>query len=636
MTSRFDWKVTIDSVDVSQFIPTAGTIDHGRGSVFGGFSAPRATFDLFTEEGWETHPGTLPTVNPGDEVVITVTNLEHAVPYEHGRFTGKVQALEWSEMRLRVIAVGVVADWQQSLAFVPLEGFAAAKDDVRVDAWCDQSDPAQTIIVEGGGGRWLRAVEYGAQPEPLLDVLLGIAEDCDALLMQDRFGGVRYRTRYRTAPDRVTLPSDVVDRTSIDMVLEHGTMVNTAYVYYGADPQDYVIETDAAAITAYGVRSTTLTTELRFDSGARGKALTYIENNMNRWQIPDVTMVMALTDDTSWDLLMTLEEGDPVTLDDFPAGAPIASYDANVIGFTEVMDRDDYLMVLHLSYGLAAPDEDDGNWVEDGSITGGDETGTTVIDGRVYRWHKFTTDGDLTIDAGVDIIADVIAVAGGGGSGGYSQSSSNDSGSGGAGGLYDGPLPIASSDSPISVVIGAAGAGGAGAGTFVTASNGTNGGDTTVGSVIDLTGGGGGGGSARGGGGTYSGGAGQDGGSGGGGGEGTNASSSGGLGIDGQGTNGSGGTPTTAGGGGGLAVASTITGASVTYGVGGTYGTAPVANTGSGGGGVTGGTSVVDGQAGAAGVVIIRYAVTPGGGAGTAYVYDEDIPYDTAITYEEA
>ncbi len=650
MTDRFDWKVTIDSVDVSKWVPLGGVIDHGRGSVFSGFSSPRASFELVTEEGWPAEAAYLPTVEPGMEVVITVTDLEHAVPYEHGRFTGKVQALEWSELRLRVIAVGTIADWQHALAFVPLEGFAAEKDDTRVPAWCAQSDPTQSITVEGGGGRWLRAVAYGQAPEPLLDVLLGIADDCDALLMQDRFGTVRYRTRYRTAPTRVTLPSAAIEKGTIDMVLEHGTLRNTVYVYWGADPQDYVIQTDAdyGSIAAYGVRTDTLTTELRFESGARGKGDTYIERNMNRWQVPDITCVMALTDDTAYDLLISLEEGDPITLADLPAGAPVTTYDANVIGFTEVMHSTDYQMILHLSQGLEPAGEDDGNWVEDGTITGGDTTGTEVVGGRVYRWHKFTTSGSLTLDPGVEVIAELLAAGGGGGGGGAFQAGAQYAGGGGAGGLYNATYELAAADSPITVTIGAGGAGGAGTsfGSGTVGGTGSTGSDTIFGTVTAPGGGGGGGsGDADL---NPAGGAGGAGGSGGGGGETYGAAGArvagygyagGPAGGPGSGSSaGGGGGAGSAGGSGGAGsgVVSALDGTSSTYAAGGAPNgsqAAGTANTGNGGAGAYGNVSINSGGAGGSGVVIVRYAVSPGGGDGS-YEYDSTIPYNAGITYE--
>jgi hypothetical protein len=634
VTDRFAWKITIGGVDVSQWVPANGTIDHGRGSVFSGFSAPRAVFDLFTQEGWPTHPGTLPTVEPGGAVVITVTDLEHAAPYEHGRFTGKVQAIEWSEYRLRIIAVGTIADWQHSLAFVPLIGFPVQKDDVRVPAWCAQSDPTQTIIVEGGGGRWLRAIDYGQAPEPLLDVLLAIADDCDALLMQDRFGDVRYRTRYRTPPARETLPSGCIETGSIDMVLEHGTLRNTVYVYYGADPQDYIIETDTdyGSIATYGVRADTLTTQLRLEAGARGKGKTYIEANMNRWQVPDVTMVMALTDDTAYDLLISLEEGDPITLDDLPAGAPISTYDANVIGFTEIMHPTDYQMILHLSQGIEPASEDDGNWVEYGSITGGDDEGTYIDDdGLAWAWHRFTSDGTLTV---TDPVLGRLLVAAGGGGGGQADFFAH-AGGGGSGAVFHGSMfELTAGDH--AVVIGQGGSGDSGA------TRATQGGTSKFGDVW-VYGGGVGGNSVT------LGGAAGDGGYGGGGG--TNALAGGdGLygSIDGGVTTNStvilggdgedGGTGDSYGGGngGGATLVSDITGADVTYavpGAGSDRYTQPTAYGSGGNGGLRMTAGRDQGQDGVDGVVIVAYRISPGGGDGS-YAYDETFAYDSPITYE--
>ncbi len=230
--------------------------------------------------------------------------------------------------------------------------------------------------------------------------------------------------------------------------------------------------------------------------------------------------------------------------------------------------------------------------------------------------------------------ANYLVVGGGGGGAGAGAASSGSTGGGGAGGVLTGSTTLAVQS--YAITIGNGGTGGSGG------NNGTNGNSSSFAAVAVATGGGGGTFDANG----------LNGASGGGGGTNTSSSTTGGTGTIGQGNNGGSsfgsGTPANRaggggggagavgangtsgnGGGGGNGVASSISGASVTYGGGGggspnnasagsggaggsggggagqraTNGTAGTTNRGGGGGGSNNGS----GGAGGSGVVIISY-----------------------------
>lgn len=227
----------------------------------------------------------------------------------------------------------------------------------------------------------------------------------------------------------------------------------------------------------------------------------------------------------------------------------------------------------------------------------------TVSDTVLSRLEKMVAalTGPTGVTFPVVYSANYLVVAGGGG-GGKSDSgfSSDSSGGGGAGGMRTGSAFLVKGQT-YAITVGAGGLGG-----VKVTSQATNGGDSSIGSLIVATGGGAGGGI----------GSGSNGGSGGG----NGATGAGGTGIAGQGY--AGGTVAGGGGAGGGAggagsgftpgpgAASSITGTSVTYATGG-YGTqsAPAArnpNTGDGGyGGLNS-----NGGAGGSGVVVIQYANT--------------------------
>ena len=272
-------------------------------------------------------------------------------------------------------------------------------------------------------------------------------------------------------------------------------------------------------------------------------------------------------------------------------------------------------------YGIAAAD------------VGAKATGGIVSSDSTYYYHTFASSGTFTPLQ--SLTCDYLVVAGGGGAGGPETAFGGGGwygGGGGAGGLRStvtatgggGSLETALSLSATgyTVTIGAGGAGGAGGtGNGVSGTNGSN----SVFSTITSTGGGGGargvgngtgtnglsGGSGGGGGSAYlgsntSGGAGT-----------TNQGYAGGAGLQGSGQSGNGGGAGAIGGSyasrsKAVGVATSISGTSITYGVGGAgYGPdanniAGSANTGNGGDiGVSSNTA---GLAGGSGIVIVRYA----------------------------
>ena len=241
--------------------------------------------------------------------------------------------------------------------------------------------------------------------------------------------------------------------------------------------------------------------------------------------------------------------------------------------------------------------------------------GGAMVLANGFWTHTFTGSG--TFFAFEDIDAEYLVVAGGAG-GGQGGSSGRGGGGGGAGGVLDGLLIFEAGNSyPITV-----GAGGPGAQNVNQDFQGIKGGASSIASLITTTGGGGG---ANG-----SGARGADGGSGGGNG---GYNSYAGQGIPGQGNNGFQSSRQAFGvgaGGGGKGAASTsqtggsgalytISGASLTYGVGGNggassgsgVGASAAANTGNGGNGGNGNNTVGvaggTGGAGGSGVVIVRY-----------------------------
>jgi hypothetical protein len=129
---------------------------------------------------------------------------------------------------------------------------------------------------------------------------------------------------------------------------------------------------------------------------------------------------------------------------------------------------------------------------ETGLVASGGTESNVTISGIVYKLHTFTSSGTLTVSSGGEFEYLIIAggggggcgTAGGGGAGGYRTNVSGQSSGGGA--SAEGTAELSAGSHTITI-----GAGGAGA--ITSTSDATNGGNTSIGSIVQSTGGGAGG-----------------------------------------------------------------------------------------------------------------------------------------------
>lgn len=273
-------------------------------------------------------------------------------------------------------------------------------------------------------------------------------------------------------------------------------------------------------------------------------------------------------------------------------------------GATLTVANPSTLKVRATKTGMLASDTKVAQYVLQGVVA----TGGAISDGGGYRRHTFLSSGSFVVTNGGSI---EYLVVGGGGSGG-GNSSTRSGGGGGAGGYLTGTVSLAAGTYTITV--------GAGGMAKVTQDAASDGGASSIGATVSVTGGGAG--ASVSGTNTV---AGRAGGSGGGG---TNGGA-GGAGVSGQGNAGgssaSGGSGTGGGAGaagvnrtsaiadGGAGLSSSITGTATTYAIGGGISLTPnvsvVPNTGRGGAGMFKQSAVGIGANGSSGIVVIRYSL---------------------------
>lgn len=401
MSLDFDFTVTIDGVDRSAFVLAGGTIDYGRQGSGVSFSAPQARFDmLLPESNPNPSPGTFPALEKWQSVVIHVT---HDGVTQWRRFTGRIISLDYSRFQVSVTAAGNTVDFQRFPAGEtgPYAPRSMEIDTDRIEWLCDGAPTAVTI--ESTGSRRIRQIERNTPGQPLLDAILRVADDADALFMEDRLGVPRYRSRNFTLPSRYTLPHAIVDSDNLSLSTDAGDALSTVRVYYG-EPltttglQNYKIAIDTGMAVALGYdASEEIFTDLATPDGAQDRANQYLAQHSDLFSLPDIPLLMKEASGSEADDILDLQEGWPITVETLPEGWPVDTLDADIIGFTEIMHQTDYRIILHCGpvRDFEGVNDDDPIY-PDGSLTGYDATGTEEIDGRTYRWCRWDADGSVT------------------------------------------------------------------------------------------------------------------------------------------------------------------------------------------------------------------------------------------------
>lgn len=361
----YDVTVTIDGTDVSPFVHAGATIDYGRPTINSGYQCPRAV--LTFPAGFDPQPAPsmswLPTVAGfwgagffiGADVQISVTWDGFT---QWRRFTGRIWSIDWNSETVTITALGYTFEFEGiTYGYTPpLPGVPRPIErDLERVQWL-ASETGVNITNEGTLGRYVTAIPAAIpnNPRPLLDWLLELEASCDSLLYEDRFAVAYYRARVWSEPARYTIPAGIIRRDNIDMVLEGGEITNEVDVYYGSALTNYVNDSDAGSQATIGVRKEEISTILQYQVGAAGKARTYLSEHGEAWHAPDITAVLGLATGAQADDIFTLYEGYPVRVTPFPDNAPLYTYDASIIGITDVLHPYDYRVVLHMSPGIDA------------------------------------------------------------------------------------------------------------------------------------------------------------------------------------------------------------------------------------------------------------------------------------------
>jgi hypothetical protein len=156
-------------------------------------------------------------------------------------------------------------------------------------------------------------------------------------------------TAHATRPDPGLVMLDPVT-----MSTELGTVATRVTVTYGVAvdgvrPTAVAEDDDLRLLLGGGDRAVTV--QLADAADAEEHAAWLLEQYAPAWYLPTATVLLADAVDAQVAAYADLLEGDPVLLEQLPAGGPMPTYAATLLGATESVSATDWQLQLHLSQG---------------------------------------------------------------------------------------------------------------------------------------------------------------------------------------------------------------------------------------------------------------------------------------------
>lgn len=261
------------------------------------------------------------------------------------RFVGRIAAIDYTPAYVGLTCVSNL--------------IAASRFEIGGTDWPAESETARArrieleaeILLDVIGDSTAELALRKANAVPALEALANLARDCDALLWANRAGYIHYRTRTATTGTTVlTLPAEATLVDSLTMANELGRVINRVTVEYG-EPRASVVESDAISIADFGHRDSRVTTGLATEAAARAYALRVLDTHARPyWRVPSVTVDLAIANSADIAGILALDLDDEVIVPTSALrGAPVTSYQARVVGYTEVLDPYAWRITLNLS-----------------------------------------------------------------------------------------------------------------------------------------------------------------------------------------------------------------------------------------------------------------------------------------------
>lgn len=383
--TRFAYSLRVSGDDIGDLVPEAPEITYGRRSTDEGFTAPILVFDMLTADGYPNHPTRddedfprfgvdTDTGTPAGTETGPPTPIVHGSPVEvdaygssgfidlyvdeYGgftsrRFTGSVTAIDYSKNVIRVTATADVTYWNRRWA-------GSTNHTTPIPEESDIERVERYVITEAGldiqaEGDAIDLIEVpiDTAPSRLLDLLDAICETTRGTFSVDRVGDAFYRCKVWSRPGTVPIPAAMVAVDHVQMMTERNAIITDCYVAYGYPDGTTGLKSHANYFDSdldgkYGTYEYR-TDSLCLDNGDADQVAYWLVSDATpQWIMPELPLGMHLVNDSALADILTIAEGHTVELTTLPANAPISEIEAEVIGTTETLGKDEWLLVLHL------------------------------------------------------------------------------------------------------------------------------------------------------------------------------------------------------------------------------------------------------------------------------------------------
>lgn len=384
----FTWTVRMDGTDIAGLTIEGATIDYGRASLFDQPGGPVAVLELLTKDAFPDYTGQWPEfdlggwsmpshyVEPYADIYVGATSRlvigapveiqadttsHYTEPYidtfegaSLRRFTGKVQAIDYTPGLIQVTCTTQAESWGRQLVggtdnstTIPSE-----TDVARVQRFCTEA--GATIQIDGPPGPTLCPIPPKTEARPLIEQLRDIAQDTLGLIYVDRDNVVHYRTGAEIPANVTQLPPGAVLVDPIRMSLDLALVRTRVLVTYGEEhattkerPVEVVEDTAQSAL--YGVRDYKVDTQLLNQADAHAFGLAVLSWLDPAWNMPSIAVRLDLATDPQIADIAAVEQGELLEATALLSGAPVPTYTAPCLGYTETLSADDWAIEYHLA-----------------------------------------------------------------------------------------------------------------------------------------------------------------------------------------------------------------------------------------------------------------------------------------------
>jgi hypothetical protein len=373
VVTTFQWQILLDGEDITPLVldgesriqfgrrsvtdpaaPIYGTVRMLSSDVSPNLSADYPEFGVGPQGQWEDiyvdeYSGTSSRITLGSSAQIIVgtgsaagwTDTyvdEYHTGSSHKRLTGYVSAIEYDAPYTITLTI---ASKVEAMARYEIPGPYPTETDsdrmtrLGVDTILEGTSSTVIDDPDGSANCWKCATK--------------VAASTGGLVYCDRDNQVVYRQPHSYSPRELSCPDCAVLIGPFKMITNLGSVQNTAVVTYG-NPKADTTSTNEESVTAYGpreIRTTTVLADLEDAQRLADEAVALA--NQPGWALPDVQIMMGQLTLAEQDDIANLSLDDRLNIGPLLDGAPTQNVTARILGYSEVISRNEWTIDYHLA-----------------------------------------------------------------------------------------------------------------------------------------------------------------------------------------------------------------------------------------------------------------------------------------------